>query len=61
MKYKLLCVDIDGTLAKDDKSISKRNLESLKKRLKMESKLHWHLEEHLVLCIKYLKVLKLSH
>ena len=31
MKYKLLCVDIDGTLAKDDKSISKRNLESLKK------------------------------
>ena len=31
MKYKLLCVDIDGTLASDDKSISKRNIEALKR------------------------------
>ncbi|WP_296875650.1 HAD family hydrolase [Thomasclavelia sp.] len=31
MKYKLLCVDIDGTLASDDKSISQRNIEALKR------------------------------
>ena len=31
MKYKLLCIDVDGTLACDDKSISRQNIEALKK------------------------------
>lgn len=31
MKYKLLCIDVDGTLANDDKSISNENIEALKK------------------------------
>ena len=30
MKYKLLCVDIDGTLASDDKSISQENKQALR-------------------------------
>lgn len=30
MKYKLLCVDVDGTLAKNDKSISNVNKQALK-------------------------------
>ena len=33
MKYKLLCIDVDGTLACDDKSISRQNIEALKKQL----------------------------
>jgi len=31
MKYKLLCIDVDGTLARDDKSISQVNKDALKK------------------------------
>lgn len=31
MKYKLLCIDVDGTLASDDKSISNENINALKK------------------------------
>ncbi len=31
MKYKLLCLDIDGTLLDDDKKISKRTAESIRK------------------------------
>lgn len=31
MKYKLICIDIDGTLLNDNKEISKENIEAIKK------------------------------
>ena len=42
MKYKLLVLDVDGTLLNDAKEISKRTLAALLKVRKWEYVLCWH-------------------
>ena len=42
MKYKLLVLDVDGTLLNDAKEISKRTLAALLKVQQWECVLYWH-------------------